>query len=279
MHTVFIIDLHKNPGLLKFTETKIFFDAKNQVIEWAHDCVVVDDRSQITDTVGVIINSGEFITTKFRSQHQQVNTLMDARGHSDLIQFSPDYCYSYTKRPPYLPGSKQLYILENLYKVVLKSKKLIYLDNTENYTPSNLHPKHFYGLASGWKSIRYVRDFRIDSLENITIFDKCARQLEFQKHLHSLESLPKSITLDPPLCGNYAPTQDVIDFWPQWHRTPVKFELLDLFDTPVFPEQSFIWVSNVFKYEPTIFEIGWQQCKSAKQQLFLLNKSCIINER
>jgi hypothetical protein len=279
MHTVFIVDTHKNPGLLKFTETKVFFDAKNQAVDWADDCIIVDHTDQIQATSGIIINSGEFITTNFRRKYNTVDSLIDCRGDSDLILFTPEYNYNYAKKPPYEQGSKQLYILENLFKTVLKSKKLIYLENTESHTTTTDQPRHFYGLASGWKSIKYVSEFGINSLDTITIFDKCKRQLEFQQYLHSCQQLPTQITVEPPVCGNYNPSQEIIDFWPQWHQTRVRFEHIDLFDAPVFPEHSFIWISNVFKYEPTIFEIGWQQCKSARQRLFLLNELCIITER
>jgi hypothetical protein len=279
MHTIFIIDIHKNPGLLRFTETKVFFDAKNQSANWAKDCVVVDHIDQIAEKEGIVINSGEFITSRFRLKHAKVDSLIDARGDPDLIPFTDTYNYDYTKKPPYLPGSKQLYILENLFKTVLRSKKLVYLDNTESYESSNTQAKHFFGLASGWKSIKYVKDLGIENLESITIFDKCKRQLEFQKYLHSCKQLPDSVDIDSPVYGTYNPLPELKEFWHTWHQTPVKFETLDLFDTPVFPEHSFVWISNVFKYEPTIFEFGWQHCKSARQRLFLSNKSSIITER
>lgn len=278
MNKIFIVDIHKNPGLLRLTEVKLFFDAKNQGIDWAYDCEIVHDINAITDTVGVIINSGEIVTTTFRENFSQVDSLVDCRGHKDLIQFTPDYDYDMKTRPPFKQGSKQLYILENLYKVILRSKKLVYLDNTEPYHSMPITTDHFYGLASGWKSVQLVRDIGIQSLKSITIFDRCERQLEYQKYLHSCPRLPEAVSIDPPICGDYMPPGDVIDFWPHWHDATVNFEILDLLQAPVFPDRSFVWISNAFEYEPTIFEMGWQACKSAKLSLFKINNSCIIIE-
>lgn len=276
MNKVFIVDPYKNPALLRFTQTKIFFDAKNKSTDWAIDCETVESVDQINENSGIIINSNQFVTTNFRRKYRSVNTLIDARDDPDLIEFDPDYSYDLKKRPPYAQGSKQLYILENLYKVVLKSKKLVYLDNTEEYIPVKHYPDHFYGLASGWKSIRLVKDIGIDSLKTITIYDISERQLEYQKYLHSKEHLPDSVIIDPPVCGEYNRPNDLIEFWPTWHSADVKFELLDLFDTPTFPENSLVWISNIFRYEPTIFKLGWEECKSARDRLINQNQSCII---
>lgn len=278
MNKIFIIDKHKNPGLLRFTQTKLFFDAKNQGTNWAYDCTVVDSVDDIVDSKGIIINSGEFVTTTFRYQHPIVNTLVDARGHSNLIQFTPDYTYEVYKKPPYQVGSKQLYILENLYKVILKSSKLVYLDNTEPILSTTTNAQHFYGLASGWKSVQLIKNFGIESFESITIYDKCQRQLEYQQFLHSCATLPNTINVPPPIYGEYNPPQDIVDFWPTWHNTRVKFELIDLFADPKFLDNSFVWISNAFMYEPSIFQIGWEKCKLAHHNLILLNKTCTITE-
>lgn len=278
MNKIFIVNNHQNLGLLRLTEVKLFFDAKNQGLDWAYDCEIVDSIEQITDLKGVIINSGEIVTTNFREKFSNVDTLIDCRGHEDLIQFTPDYDYNIKHRPPFEQGSKQLYILENLYKVILRSKKLIYLENTESYHDRSVTADHFYGLASGWKSVQLVRNIGINSLKSITIFDRCERQLEYQKYLHSCSTLPELINVDPPVTGDYIPPADIKEFWPQWHDADVNFEILDLLQTPIFRNNSFLWISNVFKYEPTIFEIGWQACKSAKKSLFKINNSCIIIE-
>jgi hypothetical protein len=278
MNKIFIVDQHKNPGLLRFTQTKLFFDAKNQGTDWASDCVVVDSIDDISDSKGIVINSGEFVTSTFRHQHPTTSTLLDARGHGDLIQFTPDYTYEVHKRPPYPAGSKHLYILENLYKVVLKSNKLVYLDNTELILSTTTHAQHFYGLASGWKSVQLIKNFGIESFESITIYDNCQRQLEYQEFLHGCATLPDTIDVPPPVYGEYNPPQDVIDFWPMWHNTKVKFELIDLFADTKFLDNSFVWISNAFMYEPSIFRVGWEKCKLAKHNLITSNKTCTITE-
>ena len=278
MNKIFIIDQHKNPGLLKFTQTKLFFDAKNQGTNWASDCITVDSIDEISDSSGIVINSGEFVTTTFRHCYPLVHTLIDARGHKDLIQFTPDYSYEIHKKPPYQPGSKQLYILENLYKVVLRSKKLVYLDNTEPVHPVSITAVNFYGLASGWKSVQLIKHFGIESFESITIYDKCQQQLEYQQYLHSCATLPKSVNISLPTYGNYNPPTDIVDFWSTWHNAKVKFELIDLFANPKFLDNSFVWISNAFMYEPTIFQHGWDSCKMARHNLITLNKTCTITE-
>lgn len=279
MNKIFIIDLHKNPGLLRFTQTKLFFDAKNQGTGWASDCVVVDSIDEIADSIGIVINSGEFVTTTFRQRYSKVDALIDARGHPDLIQFTPDYSYEIHKRPPYQLGSKQLYILENLYKVVLKSKNLVYLDNTEPVNAITTTAVNFYGLASGWKSVQLIKNFGVESFESITIYDKCQRQLEYQKFLHSCSQLPRTVDIPPPTYGDYNPPTDIVDFWPVWHNTKVNFETIDLFAVPKFLDNSFVWISNAFLYEPNIFEFGWEKCKLTHQNLILLNKTCTITNR
>jgi hypothetical protein len=276
MNKIFIVDRHKNAGLLKLVQTKIFFDAKNNWLSWANDVEIVNGVDDISESIGIIINSNQVVTTNFRNKYPKVSTLIDAREDSDLIEFDPEYSYSMSKRPPFAIGSKQLYILENLYKVVLKSKKLIYLDNTEDFNIPTITPTHFYGLASGWKSVSFVKHLGVNNLKSITIYDKCQRQLDYQKFLHSQAQLPTDIAIDPPCYGEYNPPPDLKEFWPIWHCTPVNFELLDLFQTPTFPDDSLVWVSNVFHYEPVIFEYGWEECKNAKQRLITQNKSCTI---
>ena len=276
MNKIFIVDCYNNPGLLKFIQTKLFFNAKNEAVSWARDFEVITHIDNITETVGVVINSNQFVTTTFRNKYPTVDTLVDARNDPDLIEFDPEYNYVISNRPPFAPGSKQLYILENLYKVVLRSKKLVYLDNTELPTVITATPKHFYGLASGWKSVSMVKDIGIRQLESITIYDKCQRQLDYQKFLHSQPTLPDSVDIGSPVYGEYNPPANIREFWQEWHNTKVNFELLDLFTIPKFPDESLVWISNAFHYEPTIFEYGWKECISAKQRLLTHNKSCTI---
>jgi hypothetical protein len=262
--------------LLRLTETKIFWNFQGARPKWSDDCQVVDDVSQITDNRGLIINSGEIITKKFREKFATADTLIDCRGDSALVQFPSAYNYYADSPIPFDPDSIQYEILKNLYHTIQTDKKIVYLDNTELYVPVSATPDHFYGLASGWKSMQLVRDFGIESLRSITIFDINQRQLEYQKYLHSCPTLPSMIDIDPPVCGTYNPPAEIKDFWPTWHAADVNFKLLNLMETPIFPENSFVWISNAFRYEMNVFELGWHTCKTAKESLLKLNKSCII---
>lgn len=278
MNKVFIVDRYQNPALLRFIETKIFFDAKNKSTSWANDIEVVNDIASIQEDSGIIIESNQFITTTFRKKYPFVSQLIDARQDPDLIMFDTDYQYSMRIKPPYQTGSKHLYILENLYKTVLRSRDLIYLENTEDLQSlSDIDEvQHFFGLASGWISVQMVQTIGVDRLESITIYDRCQRQLNHQQRLHGLSALPESIEIDPPMYGRYDPPESVKNFWSTWHDSQVAFQNIDLFSTPIFPDNSLIWISNVFQYEPNIFEHGWQRCKLAKLALQQANPNSII---
>jgi hypothetical protein len=229
----------------------------------------------------LVINSGEIITDKFREKFPTADTLIDCRGDPTLVQFPPDYNYYDMDAPiPFDPGSIHHVILTNLQKMIRENKNQIYIENNEPYTSVHADVDHFYGLASGWKSIQLVRDLGIDLLKSITIYDVCERQLEYQKYLHSCSTLPAledlEFNIDPPVEGTYDPPDELKEFWPTWHAADVKFKLLNLIETQIFPENSFVWISNAFKYEPNVFELGWQTCRTAKDRLLKLNKSCIF---
>ena len=275
MKTVFIVDSYKNPALLKFTQAKVMFDAKNQATNWADNIVTVDSLEQVNDQPGIIIHSGDFVTTEFRTLYNNFNQQVFASDDPNIIKFTPTYNYQITTRPPFDQGSKQLYILENLYKTVLRSRRLVYLDNTESYVAAKYNCKHLYGLASGWKTQQLAQS---GNFETITVYDVCERQLEFQKSLHQQATLPDRVDIDAPVYGEYNPPQEIKDFWPTWHAIDVKFELLDLFSTPKFQDHSLVWVSNVFCYEPNIFNLGWETCKAAQELLLSSNPSCTIIE-
>lgn len=282
MFTVFIVDDGSVPARTRFTETKIFFDAENQgITNWANDCCVIASADAAV-APGVIINSGDCITAEFRRQYPTVTTLIDARGHPDIVSFAGDYNFDIRKQPPWPRNSKQTYILENLYKTLLRSKKLVYFENTESTLIDDVskvkHCRHFYGLASGWKSMSMLKDIGIDQFETITIFDRCSRQLEFQKDLHQSPTLPKSVTVSPPVFGKYFVPDWLDEFWGRWHQRQVNYVELDLFAVPTFPAQSLIWISNVFLYEPNIFEHGWQSCQDTRLLLHKQNSSSIIIE-
>lgn len=276
MKKVFILNQHQNLKLLHFTQTKIWFDANNQFCAWIDDIETIDSLAQLGSQPGVVIASGECVTTNFRQRSWDWSKQHNMIGDLDLIQFNHDYNYEIHVRPPFELGSKQLYVLENLYKTVLRSKKLIYLDNTEEYIPRSLQGSTLYGLASGWKTIRMFRDGRFDK---VIVYDVCKRQLNFQQQLHSKPYIPKEIIKDKNTVGNNLVPNDIQDYWSVWHRTPVEFKLLDLFSIPTLNNNSVVWISNVFCYEPNIFQYGWEACKMARKSLQAANSSCIILEQ
>lgn len=274
MKKVFIVDTHRHTKLLHFTQAKVMFDAKNQYTAWADDIITVPDIESI-DSPGVVIASGNIVTTNFRSRAwnwQQTNMQLH---DPDLIEFDAGYSYEMHQRPPFQPGSKQLYILENLYRTVLRSARLIYLDNTETYEPKPLHGCVLYGLASGWKTLRMFRD---GNFERVVVYDKNPTQLNFQQQLHNQPYIADQIGVQGDVVGSRTVPQDIQDFWPTWHSTKVEFRLMDLFHTPQLDTNSVIWVSNVFCYEPTIFQLGWDACKMARVSLQNTNPSCTILE-
>ena len=273
MRKIIIVDQHKNPGLLRFTETKAFFDKVNVGYRWFGDSVI-DDITQ----EGIIINSGEIITPAFKEKYYNTTGTVDARGDETLLKFDPSYSYSLTKPPPYSQGTEHWEYITNLFRTIVKARKLVYLENTEDVGEFITDAEHFYGLASGWKSVQLVRNHG-NRFKTITIYDFCERQLEHQRYLHSLPELPETVEVSPPVCGEYNPPKDIRKFWPTWHKYDVKFEKLNLFDTPIFPNNSLVWVSNAFLYEPTVFQFGLAECKRAKERLISSNKSSIIIEK
>lgn len=280
-----IIISDNNKNLLKFTETKLFFNAKNKSTDFFDDCIIVENLQnlekfkKIYESIFVLPN-GYFLTTTFREKYKDYKGVyIIDENTEDVIMFDTTNDLSLSKKSHYEQGSKQLYILENLLKVLFKHKKLIYYDNTESYIKKDYkNIKNFYGLASGWKSYRIIRDIGIHNLENIVIFDYNPIQLEYAKNLHSLSYLPEKIEQIKNSCGNYDRPNDLIDFWKLWNNFPVKFEIINLFDEYKFMDNSLIWISNIFYYEPNIFYYGWEQCKKQKNNLILNNPFSIIIE-
>lgn len=281
MATAIIIDQKQNESLLRFTETKLFFDANNQGTGFVDDCVVVDSYEAAMqlaeyDNKVIIINTGDFLTTNFRNKYKDATGVIVPTADDEIIKFDIDTYVGFNKRCKYKQGTKQLYIIENLLKTILRSKSLVYLDNTESATELELTADHLYGLASGWKTVELAQKIGLDNLKSITVYDNNPDQLSHAKWLHEQVMLPTEVPIYKHSCGEYNRPEHLIGFWKEWHNYPVKFELINLFDTPVFPKGSAIWISNVFQYEPTIFEFGWSKCKWAKQQLINSNKECII---
>ena len=183
-----------------------------------------------------------------------------------------------------------------MLRTIIHGDKYIYIDNTDliedispkynrfypgpyeefDYSLSFNSMKHFYGLASGFKSMKHVIQH---DYESITIFDRNQYQLDFAKLLHSYTELPNKLPekIDINKCiGTWNPSEFVKDNWSKWHDMDVKFELLDLFDTPRFESDSVIWCSNVFFYEPTMFMYGYEYVVNKLKELTEVNYDCII---
>jgi hypothetical protein len=283
MRTAIIINNIDNQSLLKFTETKLFFDAKNQGITFVNDCIIVDSLESAISIANqlesaVILNVGEFLTTNYRDKNKNNTGILIATGDADVIVVDPDTYVGFAKRCKYIQGSKQLYIIENLLKTCLRSRDLVYLDNTEEVgSIPNVAIDHLYGLASGWKTVQLAEQIGLDKLKSITVYDFNLKQLAHAEQLHSYTSLPEHLEISyKNTCGKYNPNAISKEFWAKWSRYPVKFEQINLFDNPTFLPNSLVWISNVFLYEPNIFNFGWKQCKDAKNQLINSNKECII---
>ena len=138
--------------------------------------------------------------------------------------------------------------------------------------------KHFYGLASGFKSMKHVMTPPHD-YESVTIFDRNQHQLDFAKLLHSYRNLPDELPVEMDInkcIGTWEPSEFVKDNWSKWHNIDVKFELIDLFDAPKFKSDSVIWCSNVFFYEPMMFIYGYETVVNKLKELTEVNYDCII---
>jgi len=271
MRTAFIVHNCNNESLLRFTQTKLLFDAKNKGIKFVSNIVTVPDYKTAEHSYkqgDVILETGDFLTTTFRNSEIPKY----ASNSDNVIKFDKDIPIDF-KKPYYPVGSKQLYIIENLLKVCIKSKKLVYLDNNEEPIKQYYPAKHLYGLASGWKTTRYALQGDFDS---VTVYDFCDRQLDFAKWLHSQSSLPETVDIAKPTSGLYNPPNDIKINWNIWHKIPVEFKKIDLYDSPVFPSNSLIWISNIFCYEATMFTYGYEKSQDAKSRLQEINKDSII---
>jgi hypothetical protein len=281
MRTAIIVNDIDNVSLLRFTETKLFFDAKNNSIDYVSDCVVVSSLEEAETLANklessVILYTGDFLTTTFRKNNTNLKVI--ATG-PDVIKFSPETYVGFKQRCHYANGTKQLYIIENLLKTYLRNRNLVYLDNTEdlNFNKIPNRPiRHLYGLASGWKTVQLAAHIGFDNLESITVYDFNLNQLSHAKWLHSNTVLPNTCPTYKNVCGEYNPNTISKEIWEQWNKFSVEFKQINLFDVPQFPDQSLIWVSNVFRYEPNIFDFGWEICKNKHKELFETNKKSII---
>lgn len=282
MRTAIIVNDIHNISLLRFTETKLFFDAKNQGINFVNDCKIVNniDEAYIigkTLASSVILKVGDFLTTQFREKHKNSTGIINAIDDLDVIKFDPTTYIGFKKKCHYKEGSKQLYIIHNLLKTCLRNRKLIYLDNTEPMVTQEFNNvKHLYGLASGWKTVQLAEMIGFNNLETITIYDNNLMQLQHSRWAHSHEVLPDCCPKYAHTSGDYNPNVISKQTWKQWNKFNINFAQINLFDLPLFPAQSLIWISNVFQYESNIFEFGWEVCKNTHKQLCEKNKESII---
>ena len=302
-----------NESLLRFTQTKLFFDAKNNGLEFFDECITVgslEEAQTIATQNETILHTGQFLTTTYRASHKDqqvphvVSTCKHEPGHEEcVIEFDQNKPIDFNKRYYHHP-SKQCYIIENMLRTVIHSNKYIYIDNTdliEDINPkyNRFYPgpyeefdysitfnsmKHFYGLASGFKSMKHVIQSASvwkspDEYESITIFDRNQYQLDFAKLMHSYKELPDELPaeIDISKCiGTWNPSEFIKDNWFKWHNMDVKFELIDLFDTPRFKSDSVVWCSNVFFFEPTMFIHGYDTVIDKLKELTKVNYDCII---
>jgi len=288
MKIAIIIDDGSNESLLRFTETKLFFDAKNVSREFVNDCVTVSSAKEakaIIDSASehcyFVIPTGAFLTSGFCNKHKEFSGVAWV-GLTDnlVIPYDSDTYVGFHKRCKYPERSKQLYIVENMLKSIIAAKRNVYVENTETSQLSTKvdSVKHLYGLASGWKTAHLACQIGLDKLESITVYDANPFQLEWAKYLHSFETLPDKLDIPYYHVGEYNVPDWANRWWAQWHNYPVQFESIDLLSAPEFPKNSLVWISNVFKFESLIFNLGWEKLKNHKQDLLNLNKQSIIIE-
>lgn len=288
MKIAIIVDDGTNESLLRFTETKLFFDANNQSRDLIDDCIVVSTHEQAQSTIATtsqhtyfVIQTGSFLTSGFYATYKNFNGVFVVPvDHEFVIPYDPGTYIGFRKHCKYPLKSKQLYIVENMLKSILSAGKNVYIENTESsdliINSDNI--KHLYGLASGWKTAHLACQIGLDKLETITVYDSNPHQLEWAKKLHSFKFLPESLELPYNRVGEYSIPSWTSNWWHQWHNYPVQFEHVDLLSTPKFPDYSLVWISNVFKFEPLIFNLGWQKLKTYKEDLLNANKQSIIIE-
>ena len=121
MRTAFIVHDCNNESLLRFTQTKLFFDAKNQGINFVNHIVMVPDYASAEKNYiegDVILETGDFLTTEFRKK----NFTKYAHSSKYVIKFDKTIPIDF-KKTHYKLGTKQLYIVENLLKVCIRSSK------------------------------------------------------------------------------------------------------------------------------------------------------------
>ena len=272
--------------MLRFTETKLFFDANNQFRKLVDDCFISStelDAVSLAKTLPnfktiFIIKSGYFLTSTFEKKYETASGVIIVQEIDGLvITYDSNTYIGFKKRCKYPLRSKHLYIVENMLKSCLLAKKSIYMENTEQLLLTAPIVDHLYGLASGWKTLHLAKLIGFENLKSITVYDFNLAQLEYAQALHQGQTIPISVNDYKNKIGTYCPPSWLDEeLWSKWHNYPVKFEKIDLFETPKFPANSLIWISNVFTFEPTLFQYGWQRVKEANRMLHNANKDSTI---
>ncbi len=279
MRTAIIVDDTKNSSLLRFTQTKLFFNEHNRMTHMFDHCETVptyEEAMRIAKGNDIVLEVGEVLSQEFIDEHRDITEIVYTRDQNGVIKFD--------KQVPMDRKSIMTQILEaeNDQKKILLSKILlmhqssqnrIYLKQTEQPNiPYHEECKHFYGLASGWKSMMHCvkHDY-----ETYTIYDNCEPQLELAEALQSQMSLPEKLEVENAN-ALWNPPQEVKDNWHIWHSMNVKFEKINLLDNPIFPKHSLVWISSVFNWEPHLYEHGYDKLKYLEKQLAENNSECIL---
>lgn len=280
MRTAIIINDTNNLSLLNFTQTKLFYDAYHQDIGLFKDCATVKSYSQakqIAKGNDIVLEIGHVLTPEFIDRHTYSSEVVYTKDQPDVIRFDKDQPMdekSMLKESLKPDMNYKGILISKLLRLIKQSSNIIFLSNTEQSDIQyNANCKHFYGLASGFKSMMHCIKH---PYETITVFDNCDRQLNFAKALHSQMSLPLDCHVDEPVFGKWNPPQEVKDSWHIWHSMDVKFEKINLLKTPIFPKHSLVWMSNVFGWEPNIYRYGYDKLKYLENQLAETNSECIF---
>ena len=91
MRTAIIVnDAPQNVSLLRFTQTKLFFDAYNVGINYFQDCQTVsnyEEAESIAKDNDVILETGEYLTTHFWQKHKHSKVVVYTRDSDHVYKF------------------------------------------------------------------------------------------------------------------------------------------------------------------------------------------------
>ena len=105
MRTAIIVNNSpQNSSLLRFTQTKLFFDAYNVGYDYFEDCITVDtyeEAEKIAKGNDVILETGDYLTTSFRNKHKYSDNVVYARDSDQVYKFDKnlhiDYATMFTE--------------------------------------------------------------------------------------------------------------------------------------------------------------------------------------